>query len=190
MVSFSLISKLTLKKLNKKVVLHVWIINIKEKGHSLWFIIGQDSSGCIQIVVKNKELISRLKEIKKGDLLKIRGIIKIKKAEKDAKKNEQIEMELEKYQLINSSKNLPFALKDEVNINEDTRYRYRYLDLRRPCRFIEVETPILAPSSPEGAQCFVVPANRKNRYYTLPQSPQIFKQLLMIGGLGKYYQIA
>jgi len=99
-----------------------------------------------------------------------------------------------------------------VNINEDTRYRYRYLDLRRPKsknlllaksqllheirnflhkkRFIEVETPILAQNSPEGAKCFVVPSNLKERSYTLPQSPQIFKQLLMVGGIDKYYQFA
>jgi len=119
---------------------------------------------------------------------------------------------LKKYQLISASKELPFEIKDEIGINEDTRYRYRYLDLRRPGSkklllvksqllheirnflhkkgFIDVETPILAQSSPEGASCFVVPSNLKGRYYTLPQSPQIFKQLLMVGGLGKYYQIA
>ncbi|CAI2162036.1 2941_t:CDS:2 [Funneliformis geosporum] len=192
MVSFSQISKLTLKKLNKKTALYVWIININKKGDSLWFITGQDSSSCIQIVVKNKELISHLKQINKGDLLKIWGIIKIKKPEKDSKKAETPEIELTKFQLINSSKELPFEIKDkiEIGINEDTRYRYRYLDLRRPRRFIDVETPILAQNSPEGANCFVVPSNLKNRYYTLPQSPQIFKQLLMMGGLGKYYQIA
>lgn len=121
-------------------------------------------------------------------------------------------MELIRYQLVNASKELPFEIKDNVTINEDTRYRYRYLDLRCPSskklllikdlfchelrnflhkqEFIEVETPILAQSSPEGANCFLVPSKLKNRYYTLPQSPQIFKQLLMVGGLGKYYQIA
>lgn len=114
------------------------------------------------------------------------------------------------YQLVNPSKALPFEVKD--NINEDTRYHYRYLDLRRPesrnllliknqfCYelrkffhergFVDIETPILANSSPEGAQCFVVPSNLKGRYYTLPQSAQIFKQLLMISGFDKYYQIA
>ncbi|CAG8608613.1 5254_t:CDS:2 [Ambispora gerdemannii] len=124
----------------------------------------------------------------------------------------EIEIELVKLELINDSKELPFEIKDEVNINEDTRYRYRYLDLRRPisknlllvkdkfCHelrnflhkkdFVDVETPILAQSSPEGANCFLVPSSIKERYYTLPQSPQIFKQLLMVGGFNKYYQIA
>ena len=171
------------------------------------FLIGQDSSGYIQIVVKNKELIAELKERKRGDLLKIRGILR-----KKIGSEKELELELIKYQLINSSKELPFEIKDEVNINEDTRYRYRYLDLRRPSskklllvkdqfcheirnflhrkNFVEVETPILAQSSPEGAKCFLVPSNLKNRYYTLPQSAQIFKQLLMMSGFAKYYQIA
>src|SRR5215213_628418 len=115
-----------------------------------------------------------------------------------------------RYQLINSSRALPFEIKD--NINEDTRYRYHYLDLRRPesrslllvknrflyeirkflheRKFVDIETPLLAQSSPEGAKCFVVPSNLPNRYYTLPQSGQIFKQLLMVSGFAKYYQIA
>src|SRR5581483_455903 len=119
-----------------------------------------------------------------------------------------------KYLLINSNvsdKVLPFPF---INVNEDNKYRYRYLDLRNPSSkklllvrsqfyhelrnflykqgFVEVETPILAQSSPEGegANCFIVPSNFPDRYYTLPQSPQIFKQLLMVGGFNKYCQIA
>ncbi|CAJ0924500.1 16471_t:CDS:2 [Entrophospora sp. SA101] len=166
-----------------------------------------DSSGYTQIVVKNQGLIAELKERKRGDLLKITGIVKRK-----GNQGEEVEIELEKQQLINASKELPFEIKDEININEDTKYRYRYLDLRRPnskkllvvknqfCHelrnflhkqgFIDIETPILAQSSPEGANCFIVPANLPNRYYTLPQSAQIFKQLLMVSGFAKYYQIA
>ena len=169
--------------------------------------IGQDSSGYLQIVVKNQELIAELKGKKRGDLLKIAGQVK-----KKAGSDEEMELELSQYQLINQSKELPFEIKDEVNINEDTRYRYRYLDLRRPHsknlllikdqllyeirnslhkqQFVDIETPILAQSSPEGANCFLVPSNLKNRYYTLPQSAQIFKQLLMVSSFDKYYQIA
>lgn len=171
------------------------------------FVIGQDGSGQVQIVVKDQELIAELKEKKRGDLLKVEGIVG-----KKLGSEKEIEIELTNYQLINQSKELPFEIKDEVSINEDTRYRYRYLDLRRSGRkkllliknqflyeirrflhkkeFVEVETPILAPSSPEGAKCFIVPSNLKNRYYTLPQSPQIFKQLLMMSWFDKFYQIS
>ncbi|CAG8668941.1 12347_t:CDS:2, partial [Ambispora gerdemannii] len=165
------------------------------------------SSGYLQIVVKNQELIAELKGRKRGDLLKISGQLK-----KKTGSDKEMELELSQWQLINQSKELPFEIKDEVNINEDTRYRYRYLDLRRPHsknlllikdqflyeirnflhkqKFVDIETPILAQSSPEGANCFLVPSNLKNRYYTLPQSAQIFKQLLMVSSFDKYYQIA
>lgn len=206
MPSATKISELIHQKINNLVTLHIWIAKFRKLG-SLLFLIGQDSSDYIQILVKKKELINELKENKRGDLLKIWGILK-KKVDSEV----ELEVELTKFQLINPSKELPFEIKDEVNINEDTRYRYRYLDLRRPSSkkllliksqflqeirnflhrkgFIEVETPILAQSSPEGANCFSVPANLKNRFYTLPQSPQIFKQLLMVGSFDKYYQIA
>jgi aspartyl-tRNA synthetase len=151
-------------------------------------------------------LINQLKgTVKRGDLLKVEGIIKKKEG-----KDEKVEMGLESYQIINPSKELPFG--SEEKINEDIRYHYRYLDLRRPVsqkllliknefcyqlrkflhqqKFIEVETPILAHDSPEGAQGFLVPGNSPNYHYTLPQSPQIYKQLLMVAGLAKYYQIA
>ena len=125
----------------------------------------------------------------------------------------EVEVKLEKYQIISQriAEPLPFEIKDEASINEDNRFRHRYLDLRRDVSkrpliirhhflhqirsylykqgFIEVETPILANSSPEGAKCFVVPSNLEGRYYTLPQSAQIFKQLLMISGFAKHYQI-
>ena len=203
---FSQISKLNFKSLNKNTTFYIWVNKIR-KLSSLLFLIGQESNNNIQIIVKEKTLINDLKKIKRGDLLKIYGIVKKKEGSK-----EEIEIELKKYQLINSSKELPFEIKDEININEDTRYRYRYLDLRRPRskdlivkksnflheirnflhkkEFVEIETPILSQSSPEGAKCFLVPSNLENRYYTLPQSPQIFKQLLMVGGFTKYYQIA
>ena len=126
MTSFSQVSKLNFQNLNKNITLYIWVNRIR-KLSNLLFLIGQDSSGYIQIIVKEKELVSELKKIKRGDLLKIEGIIKKKEGTK-----EELEIELKKYQLINPSKELPFEIKDEVSINEDTRYRYRYLDLRRP----------------------------------------------------------
>jgi len=198
--------KLSSKKLKKNVIVPVWINKIR-KLSNLLFLIGWYNNKYIQIIVKEKQLIADLKKIKKGDLVKIYGIIKKKEGSK-----EEIEIELKKYQLINSSKELPFEIKDEISINEDTRYRYRYLDLRRlkskellikkseflkeirnflgKKKFVEIGTPVLSQMSPEGANCFLVPSNLENRYYTLPQSPQIFKQLLMVGGFIKYYQIA
>jgi aspartyl-tRNA synthetase len=209
------VSQLNSEKLNEKVILWAWINEVSTLSNSLWFLTGQDSTGLIQIVVKNKELISRLKEIRKGDLLEIQGIVKKKRMPEKKKEElveEKLEIELAEFQLINansSNKDLPFPF---VNIKEDNKYRYRYLDLRNPSskrmllvknqfcyelrkffherEFVDIETPILANSSPEGAQCFIVPSNLKGRYYTLPQSAQIFKQLLMISGFDKYYQIA
>ncbi|CAJ0747049.1 24903_t:CDS:2 [Entrophospora sp. SA101] len=163
----------------------------------------------VQVIVKKKELISPLQRINSETLLRICGTIRPKITRQP---KQEIEIELEKYQVINRTKPLPFEIKDEVNINEDTRFRYRYLDLRRNISkkpliirhhflhqtrnylskrgFVEVETPILAQNSPEGSNCFVVPSPLgKQRYYTLPQSPQIFKQLLMVSGFAKHYQI-
>ena len=202
---FAQIAKLTMADLDKKVTLYLWINQIRRKKFAL-FIEGQDSSGEIQIVVKKEELINQLKgTIKRGDLLKAEGIVKKKEG-----RDEKMEISLESYQIINPSKELPFG--SEEKINEDTRYHYRYLDLRRPTsknflliknefcyqlrkflheqKFIEIETPILAHDSPEGAHGFLVPSNFPNYHYTLPQSPQIYKQLLMVAGFAKYYQIA
>ncbi|KLL02504.1 MAG: aspartyl-tRNA synthetase [Mycoplasmataceae bacterium RC_NB112A] len=199
------IAKLTLADIEKRVWLYLWINQIRHKKFAS-FLEGQDSSGEIQIVVKKEELISSLKlNVKRGDLLKVEGIIKKKQGI-----GEKVEINLENYQIINSSKELPFG--SEEKINEDTRYHYRYLDLRRPAskkilliknefiyqlrkflhqqEFVEVETPILAHDSPEGAGSFLVPSNFPNYHYILPQSPQIYKQLLMVAGFSKYYQIA
>jgi len=170
---------------------------IRKLGNLLFFDL-HDSSGLVQVIVKKKKLINSLQKSGSETLLRIWGTIRPKIARQG---KQEIEIELEKYQIINQTKLLPFEIKDEVNINEDTRFRYRYLDLRRNISknplivrhyflhqlrsylykqgFVEVETPILAQNSPEGANCFVVPSPLgKQRYYTLPQSPQIFKQLL------------
>src|SRR6185312_6190050 len=181
---------------------------IRKLGNLLFFDL-HDSSGLVQVIVKKKELINSLQKSGSETLLRIWGTIRPKIARQG---KQEIEIELEKYRIINQSKLLPFEIKDEVNINEDTRFRYRYLDLRRNVSkkpliirhrflhqlrnylykqgFVEMETPILAQNSPEGANCFVVPSPLgKQRYYTLPQSPQIFKQLLMMSGFANHYQI-
>ncbi|RHZ36342.1 amino acid--tRNA ligase-related protein [endosymbiont GvMRE of Glomus versiforme] len=209
-------SQLISKKLGKKTILNGWVRGIINKGGILFFSL-HDAYGKIQVITKEKKLIKDFqKEVNSEDLLSIWGTVQIKQPKKNIEPSQQqkkeIEINLEKYQIINQTKPLPFEIKDEANINEDNRFRYRYLDLRRNVSkrpliirhhflhqirnylykqgFIEVETPILAQNSPEGAKCFVVPSSLgKQRYYTLPQSPQIFKQLLMMSGFARHYQI-
>lgn len=172
------------------------------------FIICQDSSGYIQLVAKNNQfLINNLQKQQLGDLIKVWGFIRQKE-----RTNKEVEIELTKFKLLNKTKQLPFVIREDSKISESTKYRYRYLDLRRinsksllltkslllheirkflhQRNFIEIDTPLLSPSSPEGAKCFLVPSNLAKRYYTLAQSPQIYKQLLMMSGFIRYYQIA
>jgi len=204
----STIKKLTSnKRINLFVKINVWIVKFRKLGNLLFFL-GHDSEDEIQIIVKKKETITDIiHNLKKGDLIEVKGFFKKKEGI-----IEGYEVELLSYSLINKSVELPFEIRDDININEETKYHFRYLDLRRVKSknlikkksdflhetrkffsengFIDIETPILSQKSPEGAECFIVPSNLKNRYYTLPQSPQIFKQLLMVSGFSKYYQIA
>ena len=124
-----------------------------------------------------------------------------------------IEVELSSIEVLNSSNDLPFEITDDTTALEDTRLKYRYLDIRRnPIKnklitrhkimmavrkfldredFVEVETPVLCKSTPEGARDYLVPSRvNKGKFYALPQSPQLFKQLLMVGGMERYFQIA
>lgn len=209
MNSFSKISKLSVSEINKRISFYAWINKIKKLGKLLFFE-AKDSKNYIQVIIKKEELIKKFRLIKKGYLLKLKGIVK-KKIEKNID-IDNIEIELLEFKIINKSKNLPFDIEDNLKVNEKTLYNYRYLDFRRletkkifiiksdflneirkffhKKNFIEIETPVLSQKSPEGSNCFLVPSQLKNRYYTLAQSPQIFKQMLMIGGFNKYYQIA
>lgn len=203
------------KKIGGKVSLYLWVNNIRKLGNIL-FVIGQRKNEILQLITKEEKLIRLLEKIKRGDLLKIRGIVREKIGETAGEK----EIELIKFVLVNSSKLLPFSISDDISITERLKYKYRYLDLRRfnsrkllllksrflfevraffyKRQFIEIETPILSQYSPEGAHCFHVPLNAISdsndnnvvSSYFLAQSPQIFKQLLMIAGFEKYYQIA
>ena len=198
------------KKVDNVISTYLWINKFRKLGN-ISFIVGQKSNDFFQVVVKEKAIISELlNKTSRGDLLRIWGIVKEK--ENRTQSDQRKEIELIKFVVINSSKQLPFFTSDDISITEETKYKYRYLDLRRPRsrnflllkdnflfetrsffhkqKFIEVETPILSQYSPEGANCFWTPSSLKDRYYFLAQSPQIFKQLLMISGFEKYYQIA
>ncbi|MFH1289179.1 MAG: amino acid--tRNA ligase-related protein [Patescibacteria group bacterium] len=196
------------KKLNKRVRLCGWVDTVRDHG-KIAFLDLKDKSGLIQVVGKDLD-------VGVGDVVEIVGKIK-ERPEKLINKNlptGKIEMELESLCLLAKSKELPFDIKtDGYEIAEEKRLKYRYLDLRRPRMarnlkirykaikfirdyldkegFIEVETPILTKATPEGARDFLVGSRlQKGEFYALPQSPQQYKQLLMVAGIEKYFQIA
>ena len=202
-----------IEMLNKEVELYGWV-NKKRNLGGLIFIDLRDKSGIIQVIVNpnnaNYELASTLKN---EYVIKVHGkVTKREKANPNLKTGE-IEIEATNLEIINTSIETPFEINDNTTALEDTRLKYRYLDLRRESLknkilmrhqitkcirnfldnegFTDIETPILCRSTPEGARDYLVPSRVNNgSFYALPQSPQILKQLLMISGFEKYYQIA
>ena len=198
---------------NKEVTLYGWVQKKRNLG-GLIFIDLRDRSGIIQIVVgpdnKDYELASSLKN---EFVIKVSGKICERENKNSKLITGDIEVLVSSIELINSSLDIPFEITDNTTALEDTRLKYRYLDIRRNAikdklitrskitmairkfldkkEFIEVETPILCKSTPEGARDYLVPSRvNKGKFYALPQSPQLFKQLLMVGGIEKYFQIA
>ncbi|WP_373437723.1 aspartate--tRNA ligase [Metamycoplasma equirhinis] len=199
---------LTLNDLDKKVELFGWIAN-KRKFKQQLFVDLRDSSGIVQLVFQN---ISDPK-LTKESCIKVNGIIKKRLEANLELKSGEIEILVDNYEVLNSSKQIPFEIaKNSTNANEDLRLEYRFLDLRQEKMlenlklrhklsllirnffdsegYIEVETPILGKSTPEGARDYLVPTRKKGKFFALPQSPQLFKQLLMSAGIEKYFQIA
>ena len=203
---------LSLKNLGEEVTLYAWINKIRDQGF-ITFIDLRDRSGIIQVSVKeDNPCLDIVKTLKKEYVVKIKGIVKERESKNPKLKTGDIEIDLQEIEILNKSLTLPFELKEELS-NEDTRLKYRYLDLRREelqknlitrhkleliirnyldsLDFIEVETPILSKATPEGARDYLVPSRLYNgSFYALPQSPQVYKQLLMIGGMEKYFQLA
>ena len=201
---------LTIKDLNKEVWLIGWVSKKRNLG-SLLFVDLRDRYGIVQILIKTDEI--EVPEIRNEYLLNVRGIVRKKDIPNKNLKTGDIEVEASEIILINKSEQPPLIIADETDALEDVRLKYRYLDLRRPVMqkrfitrakivkavheyldahdFIEVETPILTLSTPEGARDYLVPSRvHKGSFYALPQSPQLFKQLLMVAGFERYYQIA
>jgi aspartyl-tRNA synthetase len=200
---------------DRDVVLMGWVHRRRDLGQ-LIFIDLRDRAGIAQIVF-NKELHpeahKRAEELRAEFVVAVEGrVIRRAKANPELATGE-VEVMASKLHLLNTAKTPPFVIEDEVNASEETRLRYRYLDLRRPkpaahlalrhrvileirkaldeLGFYEIETPVLTRSTPEGARDYLVPSRiHHGQFYALPQSPQIFKQLLMIGGLDRYFQIA
>ena len=202
-----------IKNVGETVELYGWVSRKRDLG-GLVFIDLRDRSGIMQLAVrpenKNYELASSLKN---EYVIKVVGKIVERESKNMNIPTGEIEVDVEDLELINKAEETPFEIKDQVNANEDTRLKYRYLDIRRNeikdklvtrskiCaafrnyfnenNFIEVETPVLCKSTPEGARDYLVPSRTFNgKFFALPQSPQLYKQLLMIGGIERYYQIA
>ena len=204
---------INLKSIGKKVTLAGWVAKKRDLG-GLLFIDLRDRTGLIQLVVnpdnKNYDLANSLKN---EYVIEVSGKV-IERSNKNPNlETGDIEIEVETLEILSTCEELPFPIVDEVNTSEDNRLKYRYLDLRRnklknnlflrnevlhflrnkmyDLGFIEVQTPILTASSPEGARDFVVPSRvYPGKFYALPQAPQIYKELLMVSGFEKYFQIA
>lgn len=201
--------QLSLKDVGRKVTLLGWVSKRRDLG-SIIFIDLRDRSGIIQVMVKENVEIPN---IRNEYVIKVEGTVAKKDVPNKNLKTGEIEIIASNIEVINTAVTTPLIIDDKTDALEDTRLKYRYLDLRRPVmqhyldvrhkikmathryldslNFIEVETPILTLSTPEGARDYLVPSRlHHGSFYALPQSPQIFKQLLMIGGLERYYQIA
>lgn len=203
----------TINDINKKVNIKGWVSKKRNLG-GLIFIDLRDRSGIIQVVVRPEYRDYALVEnIKNEYVIEVSGTVKEREAKNANIKTGDIEVIAEEVLVLNDAVDTPFEISDKANALEETKLKYRYLDIRRneikdklitrhkvtkiihnfldQNDFIEVETPILTKSTPEGARDYLVPSRvSKGMYYALPQSPQLFKQLLMVGGMERYYQIA
>lgn len=207
--------QLSRKNVNETVTLCGWL-SIKRNHGGVIFLNLRDIYGITQVVAKPEKAIFKIaEEIKSEYVIKVTGKVVFRphgNMNKDMPTGE-IELDADSIEVLNTSKPLPFELSEYAGVSEETRLKYRYLDLRMPAmakimvlrsriaglvrnylnslNFNEIETPILTKSTPEGARDFVVPSkNAPGDFYALPQSPQMFKQILMIAGMDRYYQLS
>ena len=201
---------LRLKDVGRKVSLLGWVSKKRNLG-SLLFIDLRDREGYIQICVKTDEI--ELPDIRNEYILEVEGVVSKKDVPNKNLATGEVEVLASKIKVINTALQPPISTQEVTDANEDIRLKYRYLDLRRNCMqkrfkiranivkathnyldshdFIEIETPYLSPSTPEGARDYLVPSRvHKGCFYALPQSPQLYKQMLMVSGFERYYQIA
>ena len=205
-------SSLRLTDKDREVTLYGWVQKKRDLG-GVCFIDLRDRSGIVQLVARDGECYRIASELKSESVIKAKGIVSERESKNKNIPTGDIEIELSEIEVLNTSKDLPFEISDDTTALEDTRLKYRYLDIRRrevtnnlitrhkitmairnfldKNNFLEVETPVLCKSTPEGARDYLVPSRvNKGKFYALPQSPQLFKQLLMVGGIERYFQIA
>ncbi|WP_456427380.1 aspartate--tRNA ligase [Desulfurobacterium sp.] len=204
------------KNIGEEVCLAGWVDSTRDHG-GVVFIDLRDRTGKVQVVISpeiDEELTEKAKKIKDEYVLAVKGKVRRRPEGTENPKisTGKIEVYVEELKVLNRSLPLPFPVEDEIKVGEDTRLKYRFLDLRRRKMqeniifrhklyqtvrrvfdkegFIEIETPFLTKSTPEGARDFLVPSRiYPGKFYALPQSPQLFKQILMISGFDKYFQI-
>lgn len=211
MIRTALAGNLSTSDIGKVVVLAGWVASRRDHG-GVAFLDMRDSSGICQVVVRDTTMAHELRD---EYCIAVTGVVEPRpegNANPDIPSGE-IEVITEKLEILSTSAPLPFQIDDRTTVNDEIRLKYRYLDLRRKSAgdalrmrskvshiarnvlidqdFVEIETPTLTRSTPEGARDFLVPVRLKpGHWYALPQSPQLFKQLLMVGGMERYFQIA
>ncbi len=199
----------------QEVTLKGWVARRRDLG-GLIFIDLRDREGIMQLVINpetvSAEVMATAESLRSEFVLEVTGKVAAREQANDKLATGSVELHVESLTVLNTAKTTPFEIKDGIEVNDDTRLRYRYLDLRRPemlenfklrakvthsirnyldeLEFLDVETPFLSKSTPEGARDYLVPSRvHQGHFYALPQSPQITKQLLMNAGFDRYYQI-
>ena len=207
--------ELRISDVNKKVTLSGWVQHIRDKGALIWITL-RDRYGITQLFLEegrtDQKIIEVARNLGREFVIKVSGKVIERESKNPKMATGDIEIDVESLEILNKSKIPPFTIEDETDGGEELRMKYRYLDLRRnPLKnnillrhklsletrkyldsqqFVEVETPYLIKSTPEGARDFVVPSRlHAGEFYALPQSPQTFKQLLMVAGYDRYYQL-
>lgn len=207
--------ELSAQQIGNKVTLSGWVQKVRNKGFMIWVDL-RDRYGLTQLIFdeerSSKDLMDKAGSLAREFVIQVEGTVIERVSKNPNIPTGEIEVLVEDFKILNASKTPPFTIEDETDGGEDLRMKYRYLDIRRnPVKnklmfrhqvgmkvrnylsnegFIEIETPYLIKSTPEGARDFVVPSRmNEGQFYALPQSPQTFKQLLMVGGMDKYFQI-
>ncbi len=207
--------ELRLADAGKTVTVNGWMENVREVGSNFAFIVLRDFYGTTQVVVENEEMMAIIKGINKESTISVTGTVRERESKNPKLPTGEIEVVPQSITVLGKGRHnqLPFEINKSKDADENVRLKYRYLDLRNPevkkniilrCQvvaelrrlmtekgFLEITTPILTASSPEGARDYLVPArNHPGKFYALPQAPQQFKQLLMTSGFDRYFQIA
>ena len=207
--------ELRISDVNKEVILCGWVARVRDKGGMIWVDL-RDRYGMTQLILEegksSAELLETSRKLGREFVIKATGNVIERVAKNPKMSTGDIEVKITALTILNESKTPPFLIEDETDGGDETRMKYRYLDLRRDIvrknlelrhkvsretrtyldanNFIEVETPVLIKSTPEGARDFIVPSRMNpGQFYALPQSPQTFKQLLMVAGFDRYFQI-